>query len=97
MFSWSGILPAANQSYAEQPMEAETMLLDQKTQEIVAEIRNYNIPINREQRIELFTDGLCENPGAMHIVCSRTRATVVCSPGTRSSVTAPVTRPSTSR
>ena len=43
------------------------MLHDQKTQEIVAEIRNYNVPINREQRIELFTDGLCENPGAMHI------------------------------
>ena len=43
------------------------MLHDQKTQEIVAEIRNYNIPITRQQRIELFTDGLCENPGAMHI------------------------------
>ena len=43
------------------------MLLDQKTQEIVAEIPNYNIPITREHRLELFTDGLCENPGAMHI------------------------------
>jgi len=40
---------------------------DQKTQEVVAEIRNYNISINREQKLELFTDGLCENPGAMHI------------------------------
>jgi len=40
---------------------------DQKTQEVIAEIRNYNISINREQKIELFTDGLCENPGAMHI------------------------------
>jgi ribonuclease HI len=37
------------------------------TQEVVAEIRNYNISINREQKLELFTDGLCENPGAMHI------------------------------
>jgi ribonuclease HI len=43
------------------------MLHDQKTQEIVAEIRKYNISLNQEQRIELFTDGLCENPGAMHI------------------------------
>jgi ribonuclease HI len=40
---------------------------DQKTQDVVAEIRNYNISINREQKLELFTDGLCENPGAMHI------------------------------
>ena len=40
---------------------------DQKTQEVVAEIRNYNISINHEQKLELFTDGLCENPGAMHI------------------------------
>jgi len=40
---------------------------DQKTQEVIAEIRNYNVSINREQKIELFTDGLCENPGAMHI------------------------------
>ena len=40
---------------------------DQKTQEVIAEIRNYNISINREQKLELFTDGLCENPGAMHI------------------------------
>ena len=43
------------------------MLHDQKTQEIVAEIRKYNMSLNQEQRIELFTDGLCENPGAMHI------------------------------
>jgi ribonuclease HI len=40
---------------------------DQKTQEVIAEIRNYNVSINREQKLELFTDGLCENPGAMHI------------------------------
>jgi len=40
---------------------------DQKTQEVIAEIRNYNVSINREQKRELFTDGLCENPGAMHI------------------------------
>lgn len=40
---------------------------DEKIQEVIADIRNYNIPINREQTIELFTDGLCENPGAMHI------------------------------
>src|SRR5437867_3993970 len=40
---------------------------DEKVQEVIGEIRNYNIPINREQPIELFADGLCENPGAMHI------------------------------
>ncbi len=40
---------------------------DQKTQEVIAEIRNYNVSINREQKLELFTDGMCENPGAMHI------------------------------
>jgi ribonuclease HI len=40
---------------------------DQKTQEVIAEIRNYNVSINREQKLELFTDGLCENAGAMHI------------------------------
>ena len=40
---------------------------DQKTQEVIAEIRNYNVSINREQKLELFTNGLCENPGAMHI------------------------------
>jgi hypothetical protein len=34
------------------------MLYAQKTQEIVAEIRKYNILLNQEQRIELFTDGL---------------------------------------
>ena len=34
---------------------------------MIADIRNYNIPINHEQPIELFADGLCENPGAMHI------------------------------
>ncbi len=40
---------------------------DEKVQEVIADIRNYNIPINREQPLELFADGLCENPGAMHI------------------------------
>lgn len=40
---------------------------DAKVQEVIADIRNYNIPINHEQPIELFADGLCENPGAMHI------------------------------
>ena len=43
------------------------ILHDQKTQEVIAKIRNYNISINQEQRIELFTDGLCENLGAMYI------------------------------
>ena len=43
------------------------MLPDEKIQAVIAEIRAYNISINREQRLELFTDGMCENPGAMHI------------------------------
>jgi len=40
---------------------------DEKTQEVIAEIRNYQVAITQEQPIELFVDGLCENPGAMHI------------------------------
>ena len=43
------------------------MLPDEKIQAVIAEIRAYNISINREQTLELFTDGMCENPGAMHI------------------------------
>jgi hypothetical protein len=55
------------QSCAQQYISNGRMFHDQEIQEIVAEIRDYNISLNREQRIELFTDGLCENPGAMHI------------------------------
>jgi len=44
-----------------------TNTADQKLQEVIEDIRKYNIAINDHQPIELFTDGLCENPGAMHI------------------------------
>lgn len=44
-----------------------TNTTDQKLQEVIEDIRKYNIAINDHQPIDLFTDGLCENPGAMHI------------------------------
>lgn len=43
------------------------MLHNEKIQEVVTEIRAYQIPIDGEKPLELFADGLCENPGAMHI------------------------------
>jgi ribonuclease HI len=44
-----------------------TNTTDQKLQEVIEDIRKYNIAINDHQPVDLFTDGLCENPGAMHI------------------------------
>lgn len=44
-----------------------TNTTDQKLQEVIEDIRSYNIALNDHQPIDLFTDGLCENPGAMHI------------------------------
>lgn len=44
-----------------------TNTTDQKLQEVIEDIRKYNIAIHDHQPVDLFTDGLCENPGAMHI------------------------------
>lgn len=40
---------------------------DERILGVIEEIRQFNLSINDEQPIELFADGLCENPGAMHI------------------------------
>ena len=45
----------------------QSTTLDEALQTVIARVKGYNVPLKEGEPIKLYVDGLCENPGAMHV------------------------------
>ena len=47
--------------------QPQSVSIDESLNKVIERVKGYNVNINPDEQIELRVDGLCENPGAMHI------------------------------